>query len=96
MKCMSVNSSHTDMKDAYRNSPMYRAINGYYDLDEHIKPNADELRDGRMELALHLFSHGHNNESDKAELLCGACGFGKLPVVTNLIEQHQLDPNGEC
>ena len=38
----------------------------------------------------------HNNESDKAELLCGACGFGKLPVVINLIEQHQLDPNGEC
>ena len=96
MKCMSVNSSHTDTKDAYGKSPMNRAIYGYCKFQEHLKPNADELWGVRMELALYLFSHGCNNESDKAELLCGACWFGKLPVVTNLIEQYQLDPNGEC
>ena len=82
MKCMSVNFSHTDMKDANGNSPMNRAIHGYYTVE---KPIADELQDGRMELALFLFNHGCNNYSDKAELHCGACRYEWLQISLNNI-----------
>ena len=39
--------------------------------------------------------HGCLDEQDKAKLLCKACQRGNLDVVKELVEQHNVDPNGE-
>ena len=36
------------------------------------------------------------DEQDKAKLLCEACVCGNLDTVKELVEQHNVDPNGEC
>ena len=55
----------------------------------------DDPDDG-LNIALYLtMNHGVDDEQDKAKLLCGACKWGRLDVVKELIEQHNVDPNGE-
>ncbi len=41
-------------------------------------------------------SRGCGSDEDKAKLLCGACQWGKLGVVKELVEEHQVDPTSEC
>ena len=50
--------------------------------------------DGRVGLYL-IECHGYGDKQDKAKLLCKACKKGNLDVVKELIEQHNVDPNGE-
>ena len=50
--------------------------------------------DGRVGLYL-IECHGCGDKQDKAQLLCKACKCGNLDVVKELIEQHNVDPNGE-
>ena len=52
-------------------------------------------RDLRLDIALFLTNHGVDDEQDKARLLCEACKRGNLDVVKELVEQHNVDPNGE-
>ena len=40
--------------------------------------------------------HGCGDEQDKVKLLCKACQRRNLNVVKQLVQQHNLDPNGEC
>ncbi len=48
-------------------------------------------------VTLYLMSRGCVcGDEDKAELLCGACQWGKLGVVKELAEQHKVDPKSEC
>ena len=42
-----------------------------------------------------IYHHGCGDEQDKAKLLCKACDRGNLDVVKELVEQHNMDPNGE-
>ena len=49
-----------------------------------------------LNIALYLTNHGVVDEQDKARLLCKACEWGNLDVVKELVEQHNVDPNGEC
>ena len=57
-------------------------------LDEGSRDDGD--------VGLYLMKrHGCIDERDKAKLLCKACQSGNLVVVTELVEQHNVDPNGE-
>ena len=51
--------------------------------------------DDGLDIALCLINHGVDDEQDKARLLCEACKGGNLDVVKELVEQHNVDPNGE-
>ena len=57
-------------------------------LDEESRDN------GHVGLYL-MKHHGCVDEQDKAKLLCKACQRGNLDVVKELVEQHNVDPNGE-
>ena len=48
-----------------------------------------------LDTALYLVNYGVDDEQDKARLLCVACEWGNLGVVKELVEQHDVDPNGE-
>ena len=48
-----------------------------------------------LDIALFLINHGVDDEQDKARLLCEACELWNLDVVKELVEQHNVDPNGE-
>ena len=52
--------------------------------------------DGGLNTALFLINHGVDDEQDKARLVCEACLLGNLDVVKELVEQHNVDLNGEC
>ena len=52
------------------------------------------LDDGRLGLYL-MKHHGCGDEQDKAKVLFKACQGGNLDVVKELVEQHNVDPNGE-
>ncbi len=65
-------------------SPLDIALNVLYD-------------DGCVDVALYLMSRGCAcGDEDKAKLLCKACQMGKLGVVKELVEQHNVDPKSEC
>ena len=49
---------------------------------------------GRIDVGLYLLNIGCGNEDDKAKLLFGACQWGRLDVVKELVEKHKLDPSG--
>ena len=71
------------VRDADGQSPLDVA------LDEGSEDNGD--------VGLYLMKHnGCGDEQDKAKLLCKACQRGNLDVVKELVEQHNVDPNGEC
>ena len=48
-----------------------------------------------IDAALHLMNLGYGTHGHKVQLLLGACHWGKLYVVKKLVEQHNIDPNGE-
>ena len=67
---------------------------GHLPLNIAIMSNYD---DDCMEVALYLINRGGTcSDKDKVKLLCKACYWGKLDVVKELVEQHKVDPNGEC
>ena len=54
------------------------------------------LDEGSCCVGLYLIKHhGCGDEQDKAKLLCKACQRGNLDVVKELVEQHNVDLNGE-
>ena len=58
--------------------------------------NMDEYDpDGGLGIALYLINHGVDDEQDKARVLCEACKSRNLNVMKELVEQHNVDPNGE-
>ena len=49
-----------------------------------------------VDVALYLMNRGCTcSDDDKVKLLCKACSGGYLDVVKKLVEQHNVDPNGE-
>ena len=57
----------------------------------------DDLYAGCVDVALYLMSRGCAcGDEDKAKLLCGACQWGKLDLVKELVEQIKVDPKSEC
>ena len=54
------------------------------------------IADDSLNTALYLVTHGYGGDEDKIKVLLAACYRGKLDVVKELVEQHKVDPNGEC
>ena len=55
-----------------------------------------DTADGVLNTALYLVTHGYGEDEDKVKVLRKACYWRKLDVVKELVEQHKVDPNGEC
>ncbi len=73
------------MRDDEGQSPLDKALDYPYG------------NDGCVDVALYLMSRGCAcGDEDKAKLLCGACQWGKLDVVKELVEQQKVDPRSEC
>ena len=71
-----------------------RDKNGYSPLDLALHYQNDN--EGNYDTAAFMImNHGCGSDNDKALLLCGACRWGKLDMVKELIEKHNLNPNGE-
>ena len=73
------------MRDDEGWSPLDKALGGLYDYYD----------DDCMDVSLYLMSRGCSGDKDKAKLLCAACEYGKLGVVKELIEEHEVDPKSE-
>ena len=48
-----------------------------------------------MDIALYLFNHGCGSDEDKDKVLMQACQSGKLKVVKELVERHNVNPKSE-
>ena len=48
-----------------------------------------------VDISLFLLSPGYGGDKEKIKLLNGACKWGKLELVKDLIEQQKVDPS-EC
>ncbi len=76
------------MRDDEGQSPLDKALEDlyYYPYKEPC-----------LDIALYLMSRGCAcGDEDKAKLLCGACHWGKLDMVKELVEQQKVDPKSEC
>ena len=51
--------------------------------------------EGCFDVAYYLISIGFGDQTDKIKLLFKACLDGKQTVVEELVEEHNLNPNGE-
>ena len=69
-----------------------RDDNGRSPLD--VALDEESWDDGSVGLYL-MKHHGCVDEQDKAKVLCKACKGRNLDVVKELVEQHNVDPNGE-
>ena len=77
----------TGVRDGHGDSLVDTTLTNMYGYDDP---------DHGLDIALYLTNHGVGDEQDKARLLCEACEWGKVDVVKELVEQHNVDPNGEC
>ncbi len=67
---------------------------GQSPLDKALRRRLHD--DDCVDVALYLMSRGCGGDEDKDMLLCGACLYGKLGAVKELVEQHKVDPKSEC
>ena len=65
-------------------------------LDMTLENIGGFFTDDVLNTALYLVTHGYGGDEDKVKVLHKACYWGKLDVVKELVEQHKVDPNGEC
>ncbi len=78
---------YTDVKDSEGQSPLDRALEFLYEYDDCVY------------VALYLMNRGCGGDEDiKDDLLYAACCKGKLELVKELIEQHEVNPmcKSEC
>ena len=76
----------TGVRDGQGRSLVDITLTSMYEFDDP---------DRGLDFALFLINHGVDDEQDKARLLCEACEWGNLDVVKELVEQLNVDPNGE-
>ena len=81
-----LHTSTTGVRDGQGRSLVDTTLANMYDYDDP---------DDGLDIALFLINHGVDDEQDKANVLCKACDWGNLDVVKELIEQHNVDLNGE-
>lgn len=48
-----------------------------------------------MNITLYLVSRGYGSDEIKVKLLFRGCGYDRLDIVKELVEQHKVDPNSE-
>ena len=72
-----------DVRDNSSQSPLDRALEHCYGTK------------GCVDVTLCLTNRGCGGDKEKGDVLFGACWWGKLDVVKELVEQHKVDPS-EC
>ena len=80
----------TGVRDDDGDTPLDKALDGA--LEEELIE--DEWKYA-CKVPLYLINRGCGSDKDKARLLCGACLFGDIDIVRELVEKHKIDPNGE-
>ena len=76
----------------YTLTAVVRDDNGQSPLDVAL----DEESEDQGHVGFYLMKHhGCGDEQDKTKLLCKACKWGKFDAAKELVEQHNVDPNGE-
>ncbi len=74
----------TDVRDVRRCSPLDLALSNRYN------------KVGCVDVAYYLImNHSCGGDKDKGKLLFGACRWGKLDVVKDIIANCNINPNGE-
>ena len=76
-----------DVRDDEGRSPLYILLEG---IDYSRKK-----RYYGFPIAHYLLSCGYGYYEDRVEWLYKACWWGKLGLVEELVERHNVDPNGE-
>ena len=75
-----------DIRDDKGKSPLERAM----DSDSFYQT------DGCIDVCHFLINHGCSSTKETlTKLLYGACKWGKLDIVNDLVEQHKLDSDSE-
>ena len=77
-----------DVRDNEGRSPLDILLEGIDDSN-NIK------RHFGFDIAHYLLSCGYGDDEDRVKWLYKACRWGKLEVVKELVERHNVDPNGE-
>ena len=81
-----------DVRDISGQSPLDCSLeHGYSDK---ALENRDKI-EGCVDIALYLMNHGCDGNQEKGDVLFGACYWGRLDMVKELVEQHKVDPS-EC
>ena len=70
------------MKDTMGLTSLVRALDNQYDSESYVG------------VAHYLVKHGYSSSKERDMLLLGACRWGKLDLVKEIIEQHKVDPKG--
>ena len=63
--------------------------------DNGDSPLAVALKGSKVDIALYLFNHGCGSDEDKDKVVMQACQSGKLKVVKELVERHNVNPKSE-
>ena len=64
-------------------------------MDRFLEETYDNIEYG-LEISLYLINCGCAiEEKNKAKLLCEACEIWRFDMVKELVEQHNVNPNGE-
>ena len=75
-----------DVRDDEGCSPLDILLEG---IDDLFKQHYGFL------IAYYLLSWGYGDDEDRVKWLYKACRWGRLEVVEELVERHNVDPNGE-
>ena len=77
-----------DVRDDEGRSPLDILLEGIDDLDWFKQYYG-------FPIAHYLLSCGYGDKEDRVKWLYKACRWGQLEVVKELVERHNVDPNGE-
>ena len=71
------------MRGRYEESPLDKTLDNIYDKKDFF------------DVANYLVKHGCHRDDLEVKLLCGACRWGNLAMVKELVGQLKVKPNGE-
>ena len=78
-----------EVRDNEGRSPLDILLEGIDD------PNSGNKRHFGFLIAQYLLSCGYGDDENRVKWLYKACRCGKLEVVMELVERHNVDPKGE-
>ena len=81
---------------AYAMLEYTNALTSQYDWILSCGQLLSGIYDWIFAVALYLIDSGCGGDKERGKLLCGACYWGKLDMVKELVKQHKANPNSEC
>ena len=52
--------------------------------------------EGCIDVSVYLIRKGYGSKKDAGRLLCGGCQYGRLDIVKELVEKHNVGVTGEA